>query len=113
MAVVGAGARPGVVGHALFANIVQAGFTGAAYPVYRRDEAVAGRPGFASLADLPGPVKLAVGAVGSRTRSLVPVAARQGARWLVVISAGFAEAGPAGAPCCAAYSRPPAARACE
>jgi acetyl coenzyme A synthetase (ADP forming)-like protein len=98
IAVVGASARPGGVGHAIFSNIVDGGYTGAVHPVNHRGEPVAGRPGFASLADVPGPVELIVVAVGPEDAiELVPDAARLGARALVVISAGFAEAGPDGA----------------
>jgi acetyl coenzyme A synthetase (ADP forming)-like protein len=98
VAVVGASAKPGGVGHAIFANIIDGGYAGVVYPVNHRGEPVAGRPGFASLADVPGPVDLVVIAVGPEdTVSLVADAARQGARGLLVISAGFAETGPEGA----------------
>ena len=97
IAVVGASARPGGVGHATFSNIVAGGYQGPAYPVNRRGEAVAGRPGFASLADIPGPVELVVVAVGPEDCiGLVAAAAARGARGLLVVSAGFAEAGPDG-----------------
>jgi acetyl coenzyme A synthetase (ADP forming)-like protein len=98
VAVVGASTRPGGVGHAIFSNIVEGGYTGVVHPVNHRGEPVAGRPGFASLADVPGPVDLVVVVVGPEdTIGLVADAARQGARALLVISAGFAEAGPDGA----------------
>ncbi|MEO6629373.1 MAG: GNAT family N-acetyltransferase, partial [Aquihabitans sp.] len=98
VAVVGASGRPGGVGHAIFSNIVEGGYAGALYPVNRRGETVLGRPGFRSVADLPGPVELVVVAVTPDDAiALVGDAARQGARALLVISAGFAEVGPDGA----------------
>lgn len=98
VAVVGASARPGGVGHAIVANIVAGGYAGALYPVNRRGEPVADREGFASLAEIAGPVDLVVAAVGPEdTIGLVAEAAAHGARSLLVVSAGFAEAGPDGA----------------
>src|SRR5581483_6257401 len=90
--------RPGGVGHAIFANLVSGGYTGAAYPVNRGGEPVAGHPGYARLADVPGPVDLVVVAVPPADAvGLVAEAAQVHARGLLVISAGFAEAGPGGA----------------
>ncbi len=98
IAVVGVSAKSGGIGHAIFTNIVDGGYTGTAHPVNRRGEPVAGHAGFACLAEVPGPVELVVVAVGPEdTVDLVADAARLGARGLVVISAGFAEAGPDGA----------------
>jgi len=98
IAVVGASARPGGIGHAIFTNILAGGYAGPVHPVNRRGEPVAGRPGFSSLADVPGHVDLVMVAVGPEdTIGLVPDAARLGAHGLVVTSAGFAESGPEGA----------------
>jgi acyl-CoA synthetase (NDP forming)/GNAT superfamily N-acetyltransferase len=98
VAVVGASARPGGVGHGIVENIVDGGFAGPVFPVNRRGDPVAGRRGYARLADIDGPVDLVVAAVGPEdTIGLVADAARLGAQGLVVISAGFAEAGPDGA----------------
>ena len=98
IAVVGASARPGGVGHGLVANIVSGGFAGPVYPVNRQGDAVCGRAGYAQLGDIPGPVDLVVAAVGPEdTVALVADAARLGAHGLVVVSAGFAETGAQGA----------------
>jgi acetate---CoA ligase (ADP-forming) len=98
VAVVGASARDGSIGGAVFRNIVEAGYTGAVYPVNRSGEPVAGHAAHASVAELPTPVDLAVIAVPSgAVHSAVAEALGAGAKAVCVISAGFAETGPAGA----------------
>ena len=63
MAVVGASARPGSFGDTLVAQLLAGGYRGAVHLVNPRYREVAGRPCHPSLADLPGPVDLAVLAV--------------------------------------------------
>jgi len=98
VAVVGAGARPGGIGHEVFRNIAEGGFAGALYPVNRAGAPVLGRPGFASLLDLPADVDLVVVAIPAA--GVLEVAAQAVARRaqaMVVLSAGFAETGAQGA----------------
>ncbi len=98
VAVVGASTRPGIVGHETLRNIVAADFAGPVYAVNARATKVAGLPAFPSLADIPGPVELAVIAVPAA--AVVGVArecAAKGVRALVVLSAGFSESGAEGA----------------
>jgi acyl-CoA synthetase (NDP forming) len=63
LAVVGASARPGSFGDTLVAQLFAGGYRGAVHLVNPRYREVAGRPCHPSLADLPGPVDLAVLAV--------------------------------------------------
>ena len=65
VAVVGASAREGSIGGAVFRNILEAGYTGSVFPVNRSGEPVAGHPARASVAELPVPIDLAVIAVPS------------------------------------------------
>ena len=98
VAVYGASPRAGTIGGLVFRNIVEAGFSGAAYPVNRRGEDVAGLPGHTSLAEVPGDVDLAVFCLpGEHVLEAVEDALAKGVRALCVISAGFAEVGPEGA----------------
>ena len=98
VAVVGASAREGSIGGAVFRNILEAGYTGSVFPVNRSGEPVAGHPAHASVAGLPVPIDLAVIAVPSgAVQSAVAEALSAGAKAVCVISAGFAETGPAGA----------------
>src|SRR5205823_4123490 len=60
VAVVGASRRRGSIGGELFRNILSADFAGAAYPVNRTGEAVAGVRGYSSIEEVPDEVDLAV-----------------------------------------------------
>ncbi|BCB89572.1 bifunctional acetate--CoA ligase family protein/GNAT family N-acetyltransferase [Phytohabitans suffuscus] len=97
VAVVGAGRRPGGIGHETLRAIVEGGFAGPVYAVNSRAGTVAGVPAWPSLARLPGPVDLVVVAVpGPAVRDVVEQAAQIGARAAVILSSGFGEAGQAG-----------------
>ena len=97
VAVIGASKRRGSIGGELFRNILEGDFTGAAYPVNRDGEPVAGVRGYSSVEEIPDPVDLAVitlpaaAVIGAAEQAL-----RKGVRALVVISAGFAEIGSEG-----------------
>ena len=60
VAVIGASARPGAIGGAIFQNIVAGGFTGRAVPVNRSGEPVAGVAAVKDIAEMVDPVDLAV-----------------------------------------------------
>ena len=98
VAVLGASPRRGTIGGELFRNILAGEFRGAAYPVNRSGEPVAGVRGYQSIEGIPDPVDLAVVCVPAEA---VLEAARsalaKGVRALCVISAGFAEVGAEGA----------------
>jgi acyl-CoA synthetase (NDP forming)/GNAT superfamily N-acetyltransferase len=98
VAVVGASRRDGSVGAAVLNSILRSGFDGPVYPVNPRAVTVAGLPAHASVEQLPVAPELVVVAV--RAESVPDVArdcAMRGVRVLLVLSAGFAESGPAGA----------------
>ena len=98
VAIIGASPRRGTIGGELFRNVLEGDFTGAAYPVNPKGAAVAGVRGYASVAEIPDPVELAVIAVpGEHVLGAAEEALRSGVRALVVISAGFAEVGSEGA----------------
>ena len=98
VAVIGASARPGAIGGAVFRNIVAGGFTGRAVPVNRSGEPVAGVPAVKSMAELAEPVDLAVVCVpAAAVHGAVSSALAAGVRAICVISAGFAETGEDGA----------------
>jgi acyl-CoA synthetase (NDP forming) len=60
VAVVGASARPGSFGEQLVAQLLQGGFQGTVHPVNPRYRELLGLPCHPSLAEVPGPVDLAV-----------------------------------------------------
>ena len=94
VALVGASDRPGSVGRLLWDNL--ADFPGEVLPVSQA-ATVGGRPAYPDLRQVPGPVDLAIVVTPAAT---VPDIIRSAARKVgavVVLSAGFAETGPAGA----------------
>ncbi len=98
VAVVGASARRGTIGSELFRNILRGDFAGAAYPVNRAAEAVAGVRAYSSVRDIPDEVELAVVCVpGAAVLKAAEDALAAGVPALCVISAGFAETGAEGA----------------
>jgi acetate---CoA ligase (ADP-forming) len=97
VAVVGASARAGSIGGLIFRNILTGGFTGAAYPVNRSGEPVAGVRAYASIEEIGDPVDLCVICLpGEHVLAAAEEALRAGTRAVCVISAGFAETGPDG-----------------
>ena len=97
VAVVGASPRQGSIGGGLFRNVLDADFTGAAYPVNRQAESVAGVRGYTSIEEIPDAIDLAVICVpGEYVLAAAEDALRSGVRALCVISAGFAEIGSEG-----------------
>jgi acetyl coenzyme A synthetase (ADP forming)-like protein len=98
VAVIGASRRRGTIAGEIFHNLLASGFTGTVYPVNPTAPAVQGVRAYASIEDVPEAVDLAIVAVPAA--QVVPAAracVARGVRALVVISAGFAETGPAGA----------------
>jgi acyl-CoA synthetase (NDP forming)/RimJ/RimL family protein N-acetyltransferase len=97
VAVVGASRDPDSLGHQLLRHIVDGGFQGTVYPVNPSARAVAGVRAFASLRDIPEQVDLAVIAVpAGEVLAVIDDAIAVGVRAVVIISAGFADAGEAG-----------------
>jgi acyl-CoA synthetase (NDP forming) len=95
VALVGASDRVGSVGRLLWDNL--ADFPGEVLPVCQA-ATVAGRSAYPDLRDVPGEVDLAVIATPAATvPDIIVAAAAKGVRAVVVLSAGFAETGPAGA----------------
>ncbi|MEM2864557.1 MAG: acetate--CoA ligase family protein [Candidatus Bathyarchaeia archaeon] len=94
IAVIGASREPGSVGHETLRNIVESGFPGTVYPVNPRADAVLGLRCYRSVEDLPGPVDLGVVAVPAGVvLEVAEEAGEKGFRNLMVLSAGFKEAG--------------------
>ena len=97
VAVIGASARRGSIGGELFRNVLTGGFTGAAYPVNRSGEPVAGVRAYASIEEITDPIDLCVICLpGDGVLAAAEEVLRKGTRALCVISAGFAEIGPEG-----------------
>jgi acetyltransferase len=94
VAVVGASRDPEKLGYAVLANLQAGGFPGQLYPVNPKADEILGLKAFSSVLDIPDPVDLAVVVIPYH---FVPAALEQcgqkGIPSVVVISAGFREAG--------------------
>jgi acyl-CoA synthetase (NDP forming)/GNAT superfamily N-acetyltransferase len=98
VAVYGASASGQGIGAAMLGHLRDGGYTGAIVPVHRSAGRVAGLPAHRSAVDAGVAVDLAVIAVPpDGVTEAVLDAAAAGAGGVVVVSAGFAEAGPEGA----------------
>ena len=93
IALIGASNRAGTIGHALVANLVRDGFRGPIYPVNPNAEVIAGLRAYPNIAAIGRSFDLGLVAVPApAVEEVVAECARAGARGVVVISAGFAEA---------------------
>jgi acyl-CoA synthetase (NDP forming) len=97
VAVIGASRDPQAIGHRLLRSIQEGGYPGPIYPVNPRADTVAGLACYPSVGSIPGPVDLAVVAVpAAAVQAVAEECAARGVKALLVVSAGFAEAGPEG-----------------
>ncbi|MFF5293247.1 bifunctional acetate--CoA ligase family protein/GNAT family N-acetyltransferase [Paractinoplanes globisporus] len=98
VAVYGASASGQGIGAAMLGHLRDGGYTGTIVPIHRRASRVAGLPAYRSATEAGVAVDLALIAVPPESvGEAVADAAASGAGGLVVVSAGFAEAGAEGA----------------
>jgi acetyl coenzyme A synthetase (ADP forming)-like protein len=97
VAVIGASRRRGTVGGEVLHNLLSAEFHGPVYAVNPHADVVQSLPAHRAVGDIPGGVELAVIVVpAGEVIGVARECAAAAVRALVVISAGFAEAGPEG-----------------
>ena len=97
VAVIGASRDPASIGNIIFTNILTADFKGEIYPVNPNTDSVNGINAYSKISDVPGKIDLVVIAVNSEKVYDVALEAIQaGVKGLVVVSAGFADAGEEG-----------------
>jgi acetyltransferase len=97
VAVFGASERPESVGGRILANLRQGGFAGPIYAINPKHSTVAGHPCHAGIAEVPGPVDLAVIATpGPTVPGVLRACGERGVRAAIIITAGFGETGKAG-----------------
>jgi acyl-CoA synthetase (NDP forming) len=98
VAVVGASDDLAKWGGSLLKNIIDGDFAGPIYPVNGRGGSVQGPPAYASIAELPETPDLALVALGAaHVGGVVEQCGERGIPVALVVAAGFAEAGEAGA----------------
>lgn len=94
VAVIGASRDPESVGGAVFQNMLKCGFKGTVFPVNPKATSVGGVMCYPTVLDIPADVDLAVVVVAARfVLEVVDQCGKKGVRSMVIISAGFGEAG--------------------
>lgn len=97
VAVIGASNTEGTVGYALIKNLVGSGFKGTVYPINYKHKSIYGIRAYASLRDTRDEIDLAVIATPAESvPSLIEECGKYGVGGVVIISAGFMEAGEEG-----------------
>jgi acetate---CoA ligase (ADP-forming) len=98
VAVVGASPNPEKSGHVLLKNLVVNGFPGPIYPIHPSAGEILGLRTYPSLLDVPGEIDLVFFLLPAPfIPSLYADCENKGVKAAVIIAAGFAEAGDAGA----------------
>lgn len=98
IAVIGASRKPGKVGHAILANLVDAGFEGEIVPVNPSSEEILGVTCYKDLESYGGKIDLAVISIpAAMVKEAAQSSIRAGAKAIVVITAGYKEVGEDGA----------------
>lgn len=97
VAVIGATEKAGSVGRAVLWNLISNPFGGTVFPINPKRPNVLGIKSYPSIGDLPEQVDLAVIVTPASTvPNLIKECAAAGVKSVIVISAGFKEAGPQG-----------------
>lgn len=97
IAVIGATPGTGRVGGAVLANLLSGTFQGPVFPVNPNRRSVRGVRAYATVREIPDEVDLAVVAVpAEEIDSVLDDCLAKGVKGLVILTAGFAEAGPDG-----------------
>jgi acyl-CoA synthetase (NDP forming)/RimJ/RimL family protein N-acetyltransferase len=95
--VIGASRDSSSIGNIVFKNILNAHFAGHIYPINPNTNSVNGIQTYPNIKDVPEKVDLAVIAVNAeKVYDVALESIQSGAKGLVVVSAGFADAGTAG-----------------
>ncbi|MBS7619961.1 acetate--CoA ligase family protein [Candidatus Bathyarchaeota archaeon] len=98
IAIIGASNSPGKVGFILTKNMIECGYSGEIYPINPGAEEIQGLKCYPSVLDVSSEIDLVVIAIpANRVLNVVEECGRKGVKALIIISAGFKEAGREGA----------------
>ncbi len=97
IALIGASDEEGSVGYILMKNLTEMGYTGHVYPVNIRKQEILGMKAYPAVSNLPETVDLAIIATPASTvPDIVEECGTSGIKGIIIISAGFKEAGASG-----------------
>ncbi|MBK7664540.1 MAG: bifunctional acetate--CoA ligase family protein/GNAT family N-acetyltransferase [Sterolibacteriaceae bacterium] len=98
LAVIGASETEKSVGNFIIRNMIDSGFKGKLFAVNPKHEQIYGIASYPSVEDIPLRLDLVIIATTAQTvPGIIDACGRAGVRYVVVISAGFAESSPRGA----------------
>jgi len=94
VAVIGASNKEGKIGNAIMKNLINFGFKGKIHPVNVKEEKILGIKAYKSVLEIPDNVDVAVISIpGKFVPQILEECGQKGVKGVVVISAGFKEAG--------------------
>ena len=94
IALVGASATPGKIGHSILDSLANYDYTGEVHPINPKVDEIFGRKCYKSILDIPGPVDLVVISIDlSRTPAILEDCAKKGVHSVVIVSGGGKELG--------------------
>lgn len=97
IAIVGASADPTKRGYKAMVGLIKDGYKGAIYPINPKVDMILGVSTCASLADVPGPIDLALICTPAATvPGLLVECGKKGVKGAVILASGFRETGPEG-----------------
>ena len=97
VAVIGASREWGSIGYSLLNNLIEGGFTGPVYGVNPEAFELGGMISYGTVAEIPGPIDLAVIAVPKEeVLSVIRTCAQAGVKGLLIITGGFEHEGEEG-----------------
>ena len=98
VAVIGASDRENSVGNIIFKNILSSGYKGRLYAINPKHDTIQGQQAYKSIEEIGARVEMAVIATRPQTvPQLIEQCGRSGVRNVIIIAAGFSEAGHIGA----------------
>ncbi len=94
IAVVGASAKPGSMGHRFTASLLEYGYRGHIYPVNPKYSDICGLKAYPSVLDIPGPVDYVISSIpASHVLSLIEDCAQKQVKGIHLFTARFSETG--------------------
>ena len=94
VAVIGASRDPVKLGYGVLNNILNSGYPGQIYPINPKSAEVLGLQSYKSVLDIPDPVDMAIIVIPNRfVASVLEECGQKGIKGVVIITAGFREAG--------------------
>ncbi|RIX45570.1 MAG: GNAT family N-acetyltransferase [Rhodocyclales bacterium GT-UBC] len=98
VAVIGASNRENSVGNVIFKNILNSGYKGKLYAINPKHETIQEQPAYKSIEEIGARVEMAIIATRPQTvPHIIEQCGRSGVRNVIIIAAGFSEAGHIGA----------------